>query len=169
MPFSPDMGPIGSVDQLGIDAHSVADFLDTAFQDIAYPQFLPDCFCIHSFSFVGENRATGDDQQIAKPGQVRDDVVGDPIAEILLLRIAAQVLEQQHGDGGGGRLKTRNIRRRLVGQVGDAGRPRNESTANAAMPAETRACGPGFFVVSARFSSVGSRLRAHRRYVLTGS
>ncbi len=47
----------------------------------------------------GDICISGDHEQRAKTGQFGDNVLGDPVREILLLRIARHVLERQDGDG----------------------------------------------------------------------
>src|SRR5262249_57339499 len=41
-----------------------------------------------------------DDQELGEPRQLSDDVLGDAITEILLLRVAAEIGERQHRNGG---------------------------------------------------------------------
>ena len=50
------------------------------------------------FAFVGEGRVPGDDHQVLKAGQLGDEVLGDPVGEVLLLRIARHVVEGQDRD-----------------------------------------------------------------------
>ena len=53
-----------------------------------------------SAAAVLERRVAGDHEQGAEARQLRDDVVGDAVAEILLFGVAAHVGERQHGDRG---------------------------------------------------------------------
>lgn len=66
---------------------------------------------------MGEGRIPGDHDQLVEAGQLGDDVLGDAVAEISLLRIAAHVVEGQDGDGRSaagqivsGRFRLRNRR-----------------------------------------------------------
>jgi hypothetical protein len=63
----------------------------------AYPKFSPHLLHVDSASLVCEARIAGDDEQRLEPGQRRDDVLHYPVGKILLLWIAAHVLERKHG------------------------------------------------------------------------
>ena len=82
----------------------VAGFADAAFEHIAHAEFAPDLPDVWRLALVGEARIARDHEQRRGTRQRRDDVLDDAVGEILLLGIAAHVLERQHGDG------------RLVGQ-----------------------------------------------------
>jgi hypothetical protein len=47
----------------------------------------------------------GDDLERADLGELGDDVVGDPVTEVLVLGIDTHVLERKHGDGLGYRCR----------------------------------------------------------------
>ena len=92
------------LDQLGGDAQAIASLAHAAFQDIAHAEFashLPD---VDGLALVDEARIAGDDEQPFDARQPGDDVLDHAVGEIFLLRVAAHVLERQHGD------------RRLVGE-----------------------------------------------------
>ena len=85
-------------DQLRDDPHTVAAAAHAALQNVAHAQFrahLPDADRVMP---VGEAGVPGDYQQRAVARQLSDDLIGQPVGEILLLRIAAQVGERQDGD-----------------------------------------------------------------------
>ena len=70
-----------------------------------------------------EDGVAGDDEQVAEARQLGDDVLGQPVGEELLLRVAAHVGEGQHGDRGlGGR------RRSAAGRLGLPARASFSST-----------------------------------------
>ncbi|MNI43108.1 hypothetical protein D3C73_974280 [compost metagenome] len=96
----PDMRPACRVDQLPGNAQPVPVLAHAAFEHIAHAQFLADALCVHDLALVGEARIARNDEQPADTRQGGDDVLHDAIGEILLLRIAAQVLEGQDGDRG---------------------------------------------------------------------
>ena len=79
------------VDQLSVDSHPITRPLNTAFQDIANPQFLADLLHLHRLALVSEARVAGDYEKEFEFGKGRDDVVRDPIDEIFLLRITAML------------------------------------------------------------------------------
>ncbi len=86
-------------DQLDRDAHPAARFAHAAFEHIAHAQFLADLLDVDGLAFVGEGRVAGDHREGAPAGEHRDDVLGDAVGEELLLGIAAEICERQHGDG----------------------------------------------------------------------
>ncbi len=99
----PEMRIGRAVDELAGDAHPVRRLAHAAFEDVAHPQLAADLFYIDRPALVGEAGVPGDDEQPAHARQRRDDVFHHAIGEILLLRVAAHVLERQ------------NRNRRLVG------------------------------------------------------
>ena len=70
---------------------------DTAFKRVAHTQFCCHLPHIHGFALVGEGGVAGDDGETLEAAQSRDDVFDNTIGEIVLFRIAAQILEGQHG------------------------------------------------------------------------
>jgi hypothetical protein len=45
-----------------------------------------------------ENGVAGDDEQPCESGEVRNEILGHPVAEILLLGVAAHVEKGEHGN-----------------------------------------------------------------------
>ena len=52
---------------------------------------------LHRLSLVSERRIARDDEEVAKSGQVADNVSGQAIGEILLLGISGEIFEGQYG------------------------------------------------------------------------
>ncbi|MNF86608.1 hypothetical protein D3C84_690490 [compost metagenome] len=98
------MRAAGGIDQLAGDAHFVTALAHTAFEHVAHAQRLADTLDVDRPALVGKAGVAGNDEQPADPRQGADDVFDDAIGKIILLRIAAEVLERQDRD------------RRLVGQ-----------------------------------------------------
>ncbi|ANY83542.1 hypothetical protein BB934_35360 (plasmid) [Microvirga ossetica] len=96
---SPEMTAISAVDKLRGDAHARADFPDTAFQYKVDPEILAHLLRLHRFALVGEGCVACDNEQAGDLRQVGDKVFGDPVTEILLLGVAAHVVEGQDDDG----------------------------------------------------------------------
>ncbi|MNF62334.1 hypothetical protein D3C84_440130 [compost metagenome] len=117
--FRPDMRAGRRVYELPGDAHLVAGFAHATFQHVAHAELLADFLDVHRPALVGEARIARDDEQPADTRQGGDDVLHHAVGEIFLLRIAAQVLEGQDGDGGLVRKDERGWRRflRLNGRV----------------------------------------------------
>jgi hypothetical protein len=62
------------------------------------PQLPADLLHVDHPAFVGEGGIACDHEQPAHPRECRDDFFDHAISEVLLLRIAAHVLEWQHGN-----------------------------------------------------------------------
>ena len=58
---------------------------------------------------VSEHRIAGNYKQRAELREIRNDVVGDAITEILLLLVVTEVVKGQHGDGGFSRQRKRPV------------------------------------------------------------
>jgi hypothetical protein len=98
IPLRPDVRSGGCVNQLRRDADPVRRFPHAAFEHITYAQLAAHLLYVDGATFVSEGRVPGDDEEPTHPRQRRDDVIHDPVGEILLLGIAAHVLEWQHCD-----------------------------------------------------------------------
>src|SRR4029453_13504718 len=96
----PDIRPGLGVAELPGDAHLVAGLAHAAFQHVAHAKLAADFLHVHRPTLVDEARIAPDDEQPANARQGDDDVFHYAVGEILLLRIAAQVVEGQHGHGG---------------------------------------------------------------------
>ena len=86
------------VDQLGIDAQAVGRSPNAPFEQIADTQFAADLSRIDGFVAVGERGSPRDDEQILKPRQLRCQILGDAVGEILLLGVLAEVRKRQDND-----------------------------------------------------------------------
>jgi hypothetical protein len=94
------MRPVLRVQKLRCDAERISRPLNAPFQDVAGTEFLVELADIDGLALVPEGRVPGDDEEILEPGERGDDVVREPVAEVLLVGVAAQVLEGQDGDDG---------------------------------------------------------------------
>jgi hypothetical protein len=106
----PEVGRAGRVDQLPGDPHSICRLAHAAFEQIADAELATDLPDIDGTSLVSEGRVAGDHEQRSEARQGGRDLLDDAVGEILLLGIAAQVLERQHDDRG------RFGNRRRIGQ-----------------------------------------------------
>ena len=77
-----------------------AGLAHAAFEHVAHAELAADLLHVNRPALVGEARIARDDEQPAHARQGGDDVVHHAVGEIVLLRIAAQVVERQDGDGG---------------------------------------------------------------------
>ncbi len=76
----------------------VPGLADAALDDVSNAEFAGDTDHVHRRALVGERRIPRDHEQPMDLGKRGDDVLGNAVGEILLLRIAGHVLERQHGD-----------------------------------------------------------------------
>ena len=83
------------VDELRGDAHAVARLAHAAFEHIADAELASDLPHVDRLALVGEARIARDHEQPFDARQAGDDVLDHAVGEILLLRIAAHVLERQ--------------------------------------------------------------------------
>src|SRR5258708_997882 len=86
------------VHQLSRDAHAIDVASDAAHHEIADPKLASNLLHIKMRSLVLERRMLGDDEKSGEFRQAGDEVLGDAIAEIVLLRIAAHVGERKHSN-----------------------------------------------------------------------
>src|ERR1700730_16351569 len=91
--------PRVSPDQLCRDPYPTTRFAHAAFEDVAHAQLHADLLDVDSLSFVGEGRMAGDHWKGSPAGEHRDNVLGDAVGKIFLLRIAAEVDKRQDRDG----------------------------------------------------------------------
>ena len=100
-------------DELRVDLDRLAEAAHAAFQKIAHAELAADFLGVDRLALVGEGGVAGDDEGVGQLREVGRQIVGDSVGEILLLRIAAEVLERQHDD--------RKPRRGLELVLGDRG------------------------------------------------
>ena len=95
------------VDQMPDDPDPASGPPNAALEHVAHPELAPDLLHVDRPPPVSEARIACDHEQPAHPRQRRDDLLDDAVREILLLGIAAQVLERQHRDRGPVRQRQR--------------------------------------------------------------
>src|SRR5206468_7736306 len=93
-----------TVDELGGNPQPFAGSTDTAFHDIGNTELARYFLYLDRLVLECEGRVAGNHEERAEARQLGNDVLGDPVAEILLFGVATYVREGQHGD------------RRLVGE-----------------------------------------------------
>jgi len=104
-----------AVDQLHGEPYAIADLAGAAFHDIAHAQLSADVLHLYGLASIGEGRVASDHEQLRDLRKVRDDVIGNAVAEILLLGISTQIVERQNCD----RRLVRQRKRRRHGRSGN--------------------------------------------------
>jgi hypothetical protein len=97
-PVSPKMRASFSVNKLHIDPYLVPGPSNAAFQHIPHAKLTADLPNVDGFTLVGEGGIAGDHEAFGDAGEIRGQIVGDAIGEILLLRIIRQIRERQNND-----------------------------------------------------------------------
>src|SRR6516162_3247068 len=92
------MPAAGCVDQLCGDPRTIAGTANRAFEYRLYTKLTANGANIDRAPLVGEARVARDDHQACDLRQIGDDVLADPVGEILLLRITRHVSEWQNSD-----------------------------------------------------------------------
>ena len=124
-PLGPEMIARLGVDELHVDAHAVSAALNAAFEDIADVQLAPDRLHVERLAFVCEGRIAGDHERAPYPREVGREALGDPVDEILLLRVSSDIGEGQDDDREarrGGPFGRRGRRGLSVGGLADVKR-----------------------------------------------
>ena len=99
------------IDQLRRDPDLIVCLADAAFQHVAHTHLPTRILHLHRLALVGKRGVASDDKEAGDLGEVSGNVLGDAVAEILLLGIVAHVDEGQHDDGGFvGQGKRRRLR-----------------------------------------------------------
>ena len=92
-PLAPDVAAGLGVDQLHADADAIADAAHRALDDEAHVQFARDLRGVDGGPAIPERGRARSHGQQPPARELGDDVRGDAVAEVLLLRVAAQVGE----------------------------------------------------------------------------
>jgi hypothetical protein len=94
----PDVIARCGVDQLGGHPDTLAAAPHAAFDHVAHAELAADLRDVDRRAAKHEGGVAGDDEQQAEARQLGDDVLGDAVGEVVLLRVARHVGEGQHRD-----------------------------------------------------------------------
>ncbi len=118
--LGPDVAAARSVNQLGGDPNPISGLANAAFEsepDAELAAYLRD---VERLVLVDECRIARDDEQAGDLAEIGDDVLGDSITEILLISIAAHVVEGEHDDRWPVRQRFLQLNGTVVGRRGVA-------------------------------------------------
>ena len=96
--ISPEVVAGLCVDELHVHAHPLAAALDASLKHIANVELAPDPLEIDRLASEREGSVSPDHQHAAHAREIRSQAFRDPVDEIFLLGIAADVSEWQHHD-----------------------------------------------------------------------
>ena len=92
------MAPVGRGDELRRDADAVAGLSDAAFENVRHTKGRGDLANVLMLALERERRGARDHLQARDLRQEVDDFLGQAVAEVLVLLVAAHVLERQDRD-----------------------------------------------------------------------
>ena len=116
--LGPELVAVAHVGQLHRDAQAVAGLAHRAFENRRHVEALADLGDLDRLALVLERGNARGDAHAVERAQIGDELVGDPVAEVLLVPARAHVGEGQHGN-------RRTVGRPLLGpQVGRKDRRR---------------------------------------------
>src|SRR5215472_2422909 len=92
------MGACRHFHQLGRDAQALARLAQASLDQVLDAELAPDALHVDGLLAILERGVAGHDEKVAMARQLGDDVLGDAVAQILLLRVGVEVGEGQHGD-----------------------------------------------------------------------
>jgi hypothetical protein len=95
VPLSPAVGAGHGIDELRRDPDAVAAPPDAAFQHVTCAQLPADLSEIDRLALVLEGRISPDDQEVGKARQFGCNVLGNAVAEIVLLRVGIEIGERK--------------------------------------------------------------------------
>ena len=93
------MAPVLGANQLSGDADARPGLPHTSLQNEVNTEALCHFRHLHCFALVGEHGVPCHDEQPRNFRKIGDDVFGDTIAEIFLLRVAAHVVKGENRNG----------------------------------------------------------------------
>ena len=82
--FRPQVTAVKGINQLGADSYLISSLSYAPLQNIPNPQFLADLLDLYGFALVGEGGVSSDHKELGNPAECRNDLLGEPVAEILL-------------------------------------------------------------------------------------
>lgn len=72
------------VDELGVDANRIGDLLNRPLENVTDMQLVADLLGALARAFIDKGRLGGDDEEVGKAAELRRNVLGQAVAEILL-------------------------------------------------------------------------------------
>lgn len=99
-PLGPKLISVAGVDQLGGDPEPIAHLLDTTLEEGVDVEPPSDLTKIHGLASEGERGPAGDHEETLDMRQCVDELLRQPLTEVIVLRDRPEVDEGQDGNGG---------------------------------------------------------------------
>ena len=96
--LGPDVATISPIDELRGDADPRASLSNAALQDELDRKILADLLHARGFPLVAKGSVVRDHEETRNLRQVGNEILGDTVAKILLLRISTHVAEGEHNN-----------------------------------------------------------------------
>ena len=93
------MPAVECVDQLRCHAYAVGRLADAPFEHIAHAEFFGHGAQVDGFALIGERTVSRNDKQFVEARQLCNDVFGNAVGEVILLRVAAHIDKGQYRNG----------------------------------------------------------------------
>ena len=87
--------PCKSINELRCYTDPIFLSANAAFQDVLYPHLSSHLLHIHSLAFVGEGGVPRDHEELRELGQSIDNLLCEPITEVFLALVFADVVKGQ--------------------------------------------------------------------------
>src|SRR5512139_1680860 len=86
------------VDELTRDANPTCRLSDAALEHVTHAQLTADLFDVDRLAFISETGIARDHKQPGNARKSGDDIFHHAVGEIVLLRVATQVIKRQNSD-----------------------------------------------------------------------
>src|ERR1700722_19425677 len=96
--FGPDVCFGLAVDKLNSDPDAIGRFAYASFNNVVDTEFPRNLLRLNGLALMYKNCITRDHEQLTETRQLGDDVLSQAVRQKLLLRIAADIDERQHGN-----------------------------------------------------------------------
>src|SRR5262245_29547330 len=91
--LGPAMGTGRGIDELHRDSYSVTAAANTSLQDVVHAKLASDLAYVDRLSLVLKGGVVGDDEEIGKPRQLRNDILANAVRKIVLFLVAAGIVQ----------------------------------------------------------------------------
>src|SRR6185312_1468282 len=98
----PDVLAVLRVNELSYNAKPVPILANATFNRVVDTEFFANLPDLDGLALVNEGGSTGDHSQVRESRKGRNNVFGDPFAQIAKILVGAKIIERKDGHGGNG-------------------------------------------------------------------